>query len=961
MSLPTPKLDDRTWQDVVEEAKKIIPGFCPQWTDFNPSDPGMTLVELMAWMMEMIIYRLNRVPDKNYIKFMELMGIRLKTPQPAVTWLVFQPAEGSEEELMPLIEANTKVSGVDSEGNTVTFETVDPMNLNHSRLTGVFSRINERYRDNSEPVISGEAATPIDLFEVSDEIPHVLYISDPDLAKAGDDFYFCISTSLDMAISPLRTRWSYWDGETWRQVVPELDETVGFSKSGAVKFPGMPGITEREFQGYTGFWLRVELTGYAGAPLPQFEHFKKFLEIKREAGIMPDTGFFSSKDMPFMPVLFEGLIMPFGREGTEGDTLYIGSDVFAVKGAPVIMQIELADIYKPSSAEDLGDLKIGWEYYSQKGEWLRLGESSPTGTQYGRSFVDRSEAFTKSAAVTFRVPKDIAPLEMGGEIKHWIRISILQGNYGEKKDKNPPVCQHILLNYKDKPEKCLYYITYNDFTYRDITPLYDSMELFAPFTPVNLQSPELFLAFDQRFSNRLHGIYFPLEEQDEKGPGVRWEYYHAEGWKVLNLVEDQTQDLTCRGLVKFMGPPDWQTHPHFGKEAYWLRIRWLGEPGPYLPTLRNIHLNAVKAINAVSHKDEILGSGNGQPFQGFSFTLAPILPGPRIMVRELESNIQQEIEDFRESVDQEIVEETDPHTGEICALWVVWEEQPNFYQSHRDSRHYILDVHKGEVTFGDGIMGKMPPIGSENIKCQVYYTGGGTGGNMGQDTVTTLEDPIAFIDRVTNPYHAVGGTDAEMLEQAKLRAPWELKHRQRAVTKEDFERFALDASGEVARVHVRADDRGIVNIMIVPHGHEGDRGKPEASPDLCRKVKEYIDRHRLITTRIEILGPTYVDFVLHAEVVLLPRQSHLAQQKRQEIADAVRDFFHPLTGEMKGQGWPMGRSVHISELYYIIENVSGVDYVSKLMLNNQPATKKIKIPAYAFPYPKEIGITFVST
>ena len=48
MSLPSPNLDDRTWADIVEEAKKMIPGLCPDWTDFNPSDPGITLLELMG-------------------------------------------------------------------------------------------------------------------------------------------------------------------------------------------------------------------------------------------------------------------------------------------------------------------------------------------------------------------------------------------------------------------------------------------------------------------------------------------------------------------------------------------------------------------------------------------------------------------------------------------------------------------------------------------------------------------------------------------------------------------------------------------------------------------------------------------------------------------------------------------------------------------------------------------------
>jgi len=538
---------------------------------------------------------------------------------------------------------------------------------------------------------------------------------------------------------------------------------------------------------------------------------------------------------------------------------------------------------------------------------------------------------------------------------------VLEGNYGEKKKLNPPVCEHILIQYKDRPDNFKHYIAYNDFSYRHITPFKDPLGLFEPFIAVSRKNPELFMAFDRRFSNKLHNIYFPLEGSTEKGKPVRWEYSHHDDWKTLQLVHDDTENFTRRGLVTFMGPPDWDSRSQFGQEAYWLRVRWPDDAGKRLPRFKSIHLNTTRAINAVSHKDEILGSGNGQPFQRFTFQNAPILPGPRILVRELESGIDREIADFKDRVKDGIVEERDPDTGEVTALWVVWQEQENFFHSERESRHYILDVDKGAVTFGDGIKGKLLPIGSQNVKCGVYYTGGGRAGNMGRHTITTLEASIAYIDRVTNPYPAVGGTDAETLEAAKSRAPWELKHRHRAVTIDDFERFALEATGEVARVVVRTDEYGMIRIMIVPQAVEGDRGKPEASEALCQKVREYIDRHRLITTRIDVFGPSYIDFTLQGEVVLLPPQAHLAQQKRLEIIDAVMDFFHPLTGEMRGGGWPLGRSVHISELYYIIENVPGVDYVSNLMLNNQPSTEKIKIPDNAFPYPKEIIITFVNS
>ena len=55
MPLPTPALDDRTFQDIVDEAKRLIPRYCPEWTNHNVSDPGVALIELFAWMSEMVL------------------------------------------------------------------------------------------------------------------------------------------------------------------------------------------------------------------------------------------------------------------------------------------------------------------------------------------------------------------------------------------------------------------------------------------------------------------------------------------------------------------------------------------------------------------------------------------------------------------------------------------------------------------------------------------------------------------------------------------------------------------------------------------------------------------------------------------------------------------------------------------------------------------------------------------
>ena len=81
--LPAPNLDDRHFQDLVDDAKRLVQQRCPTWTDHNVSDPGVTLIEAFAQMVDQLIYRLNRVPDLHYIKFLELIGVELRPPAAA--------------------------------------------------------------------------------------------------------------------------------------------------------------------------------------------------------------------------------------------------------------------------------------------------------------------------------------------------------------------------------------------------------------------------------------------------------------------------------------------------------------------------------------------------------------------------------------------------------------------------------------------------------------------------------------------------------------------------------------------------------------------------------------------------------------------------------------------------------------------------------------------------------------
>ncbi|MEJ7812805.1 MAG: hypothetical protein WKG32_20490, partial [Gemmatimonadaceae bacterium] len=93
MPIIAPQLDDLRFDRTVDDLVRRIPVYAPEWTDFNDSDPGITLVQLFAYLAEQVGYRLNRIPEKNHIELLKLLGVRLKPARAATTRLAFLLAD----------------------------------------------------------------------------------------------------------------------------------------------------------------------------------------------------------------------------------------------------------------------------------------------------------------------------------------------------------------------------------------------------------------------------------------------------------------------------------------------------------------------------------------------------------------------------------------------------------------------------------------------------------------------------------------------------------------------------------------------------------------------------------------------------------------------------------------------------------------------------------------------------
>jgi predicted phage baseplate assembly protein len=157
--LDLPNLDDRTWREIAEQARALIPQYAPEWTDYNPSDLGITLIELFAWIVEGMIYRLNRVPERSEIQFLNLLGSTRAPARPAATWLTFAltPDTGATK-----VPAGTQVTTPQTEqAAPVVFETDTDLIVLPINLKKVLLIDNTGVHDVTSILIAAQPGVPV--------------------------------------------------------------------------------------------------------------------------------------------------------------------------------------------------------------------------------------------------------------------------------------------------------------------------------------------------------------------------------------------------------------------------------------------------------------------------------------------------------------------------------------------------------------------------------------------------------------------------------------------------------------------------------------------------------------------------------------------------------------------------------------------------------------------------------
>jgi hypothetical protein len=292
----------------------------------------------------------------------------------------------------------------------------------------------------------------------------------------------------------------------------------------------------------------------------------------------------------------------------------------------------------------------------------------------------------------------------------------------------------------------------------------------------------------------------------------------------------------------------------------------------------------------------------------------------------------------------------------LNSAWTAWARRDDFDASSASATDMALDRTFGAVSFGDGEHGLLASQAS--LVFALYSSTAADAGNVAAHAIASLHcsahnralfkdqwDSVrAQITLVDNSLAASGGAPAETVDHAAWRAIQSLESTDRAVTLAEYEKLALATPGaHVARAAALANFHdhfpcfkapGVITVVVVPFL---PLGRPSPGPALANFVLAYLNRRRVIGTRVNIAAPQYVEVAVQAQVQAVRGADKTTLQT--QIVNRLNQYLDPLIGGEAGTGWPFGRWVFRSEILSVIAEVDGADHVTNLsfVVNGCPA------------------------
>jgi hypothetical protein len=965
MTLPQPNLDDKTFAALVAEATKLIPRHAPEWTDHNRHDPGITFVELFSWLAEMQQFYLNRVGAESHLKFLKLLGTRPRGATQARADVTFSGAADGTL----VIPRGAKLTTAEG----VTFETEEALRVVAAQLKKVLSSSKSTLKDNTES--NGIAGLSFYAFGEDASAGRRLYVGLDRALPPREDVFLAIKlyegyrvargSHGDEAASVVPSAlvaWEYYDGDDWRplEIVAEVERALGLTVGAEASAAAGCFKLRDDF-------LNLVRGSFAYTHLPAAA--REYFDAKVE-------GAGSARDL--RRALYDTSFLLLKGD----ETLMLSQGGRLRFTAPTNMAPRLVHPFEDNLYWLRATVLDGVYELPPRIETVRLNTAST------------SQRDTLSEVITFdsdgsarQVFKTDSYLALGGvnlvqvrehdgRWKDWAEVENVDdfgGALGPNEEKYSVV--------KDR-EAGVTLIGFGDGEHGRIPPEGEGVVRLVSYLP-SFEEPRVLGR-----SNGLPGQTFTFRQTP-----VVPDTLVVQVAERARAEQVSTDSKALAGLLRFSRSREFAVWSQTGADLCEIRLT----------------LEARQELCNVEVRERLRGALKFRPDQGGRcvvtfeedvavYTFERLRAGETVEceyyveVGEGGGNIHGEVVISLASACPTVVEQSPATVVEYepkreQARWRDWTRVEDFDASGPEDTHFVLDPCAGQIRFGDGVNGDIPEAPAsetdENVRVISFQTGGGASGN-----VTALS-----IDRLAKPFHfktderlfdlkleqraaAAGGLDSEALEDAEAHARRDLKTQYRGVTDSDVEYLALNTPGlRVARARAiplyapglkgypQAQAPASVTVVVVPYSPSL---RPFPSEGFVRTVCRHLDRHRLLTARVYVIGPEYVGVSVRATVRLFAEFGQAETLAR--VQKSLDDFLRPLPpdDDPVGEGWPFGRTVFRSEIYQLIESVEGVDCVEKVTLAAtgvgvaRSAEGNILIPPQSLVYPAGHSIEIVA-
>ncbi len=385
-------------------------------------------------------------------------------------------------------------------------------------------------------------------------------------------------------------------------------------------------------------------------------------------------------------------------------------------------------------------------------------------------------------------------------------------------------------------------------------------------------------------------------------------------------------------------------------------------------------VNATTVTQRSHIVNEPLPSGTGEPDQAIILANHPVLPGSVFLRVTANGKTESwdEIDDLFAAGPEVPVPDTSRPPG------VTVQPSPNV-------KVFAMDAESGTVRFGDGTHGARPPFGA-NLRAD-YDFGAGLAGNVGPSAINSGPTlPAGF--KVANPVRTWGGADAEPVGEGEKQVARYLQHRDRLVTKADFETITLRTPGvDIGRVEVlpgynpeldpnlAGDAAGAVTVMVIPSYDAAHPQAPEPDPLFLQTICDYLEPRRLVTTEVFLRGPDYVSVWVSVGIEVLPGVSEGAV--REAVRQGITDFFSPLPRSpddlLESQttllsapahpeaqrGWPLLKTLTDLEVAAVVSRVSGVQFVRAVLMatDGKASAPQVEMTGLQLPWLRGVSVS----